>query len=191
MTLGEGIEQLYVFAVFFALGLGFSLIYIFGVGLTKSKLAAIIYDSVFGAGAIFVVWKTNLEINNGEFRAFIFIGLALGCVTTYFTCKSTLDKLSAMLYNLFTTKFVEKGNGTDILQEVNIDNIRSGNAGAGAAGLHAVSNTDSMVVTKPTRRRVKRDDTAGARKRRRPAKATRVSSNRRLRKGVGRKTRSN
>ena len=191
MTLGEGVEQLYVFAVFFALGVGFSLIYIFGVGITKSKLAAIVYDSVFGAGAIFVTWKTNLEINNGEFRAFIFIGLALGCVITYLTCKRTLDKLSAMLYNLFTTKFVDKGNGTDILQKVNIDNIRGGNAGAGAAGLHAVSDTDSMVVTKSTRRRVKRNDTASAGKRRRPTKIARVSSNRRLRKGVGRKTRPN
>lgn len=172
--LGKGIEQLYVFAVFWALGVGLSLIYIFAVGLTKSKLAATVFDGIFGAVAIYLTWKVNLEINNGEFRLFIFVGLILGCVVTYFTCKSTLDKLSALLYNLLTIKIVEQSDGKDLSQKVDGNRVRGGNAGTGVAGLHATGNADTVVLTKSTRRRTKSNDTKSQGRRRRTAKIARL-----------------
>ena len=153
--LGEGIEQLCVFAVFFSLGVGLAALYIFGVGLTKPKLAAIVFDSIFGAVSVFLIWKTNLEVNNGECRAFLFVGLALGATVTFVTCKRTLDKLSAMLYNLFTesTRANKVNDGTHILQKINSGNIRSGDTDTGIASLHATGNADSDVVVKGARKR--------------------------------------
>ena len=143
--LGAGAEQIYVFAVFFALGVGISAFYMFFLGLTKSKLAAIIFDSLFGAAAIYVTWKVNLEVNNGEFRAFLFVAIAAGCVTAYLTCKRTLDKLSAMLYNLFTEKLVDKTDGKNILQKINGNTVHSGNTGGSTASLRATDISRSAV----------------------------------------------
>ena len=153
--LGEGIEQLCVFVVFFALGVIFSAFYIFAVGLTKPRLAAIIFDCIFGFVCLYVIWKVNLEVNNGECRAFLFVGLVFGCATTFVTCKSTLDKLSSMLYNLFTTNRKDD-DGTDILQEVNSGDIRSCDTGTGIAYLHATGNADADVVIERSRRRSRR-----------------------------------
>lgn len=187
--LGEGIEQLCVFAVFFALGVGFCALYIFGVGLTKPKLAAIIFDCIFGAVAIYVIWKVNLEINNGECRAFLFVGLALGCVTSFFTCRSTLDKLSAMLYNLFTTKLVDD-DGTHILQEINSDVIHSGDTGTGIAPLHATGRSGSAVIRKRPHRKVRTASGTGRSRDNRPSGNARVSPIRRLREKMGRRART-
>lgn len=155
--LGKGIEQLCVFVVFCALGVGFCALYIFGVGLTKSKIAAIVFDCIFGAVCLYVIWKVNLELNNGECRAFVFVGLIAGATITFVTCKRTLDKLSAMLYNLFTTKFKDDvvNDGKTILQKVNSSDSNSGDTGTGIAGLHATGNADADVVTKRTRRRAR------------------------------------
>ena len=187
--LGKGIEQLCVFAVFFVLGAGFSAIYIFGVGLTKPKIAAIIFDSILGAVATYVIWKVNLELNNGECRAFLFVALIFGCVITFVTCKSTLDKLSAMLYNLFTTKLVDN-DGTHILQEVNSSNIRSGDTDTGIASLHATGNADADVVTKRSRKRNGRTHSRSAQRRNQTARAPRIHANKRLRKKMGRSSRT-
>ena len=85
MTLGEGIEQLYVFVVFFAVGLFLAAIYLFALGLFKSKLSGFIFDAFFSAGALLLLWKCNLEVNNGEFRLFVFIGLFFGIAACYLT----------------------------------------------------------------------------------------------------------
>ena len=188
--LGAGIEQLYVFVVFFVLGVGFCAVYLFFVGLTKTKLAAIIFDSLFGAFAIYVLWKVNLEINNGELRAFLFIGFALGCVIAYFTCKRTLDKLSGMLYNLFTKKLVDKNDGTHILQEVDGNNIHSGDADTGITGLRATDNSRSNVRRKRSHSKVRTTFIRGRRDHRRPQADARVSSNGRLREKMGRRSRT-
>ena len=184
--LGEGIEQLCVFAVFFALGVGFSALYIFGVGLTKPKIAAIIFDCIFGAVCLYVIWKVNLEVNNGECRAFLFVALIFGCAITFVTCKRTLDKLSAMLYNLFTTKLVDN-DGSHILQEINSSDIRSGDTGTGIASLHATGNSDADVVTKRTRRKASNTHRRSKRTRSDNARAHRLHEIKRLRKGMGRK----
>ena len=190
MTLGEGIVQLYVFAVFWALGVGFCLIYVFGVGLTKTKLAAILFDCIFGAIVVYSVWKVNLEVNNGEFRAFIFVGLVVGCVTAYFTCKSTLDKLSAMLYNLFTTQLEKKSNGTDILQKVDGNNVRSGDTDSGTAGVPVADKPRSNVRTKRAHRNVRKASPRSRSRHERSSGLSRVSQKRRIREVVGRTTRS-
>ena len=184
--LGEGIEQLGVFAVFFALGVGLSALYIFGVGLTKPKLAAIIFDCIFGSGCLYVIWKVNLEVNNGECRAFLFVALALGSATSYFTCKRMLDKLSAMLYNLFTKV---NDDGKDILQEVDSSNVRSGNTGSGVASLHATGNADAMVVAKRSRRRSGKGNRKGKARRGRNERALGTHATRRLDSPMGRRSR--
>ena len=184
--LGEGVEQLCVFAVFFALGVGFCALYVFGVGLTKSKLAAIIFDSIFGAVCIYVIWKVNLEVNNGECRAFLFVGLAFGATIAFVTCKSTLDKLSAMLYNLFTRT---DNDGTHILQEINSSDIRSGNTGTGIAPLHATGNSDAVVVAKRSRGNVAKHDRRSKRARSANSRTTRLHAIKRLHKGMGREER--
>ena len=150
--LGKGIEQLCVFAVFCVLGVGISALYVFGVGLTKTRLAAIIFDSIFGALTIFVVWWVNLQVNNGECRAFLFVALALGATITYFTCKRMLDKLSAMLYNMFTKLFATKqvDDGTHILQEVNSGNIRGGDTPSSIATLSATGQSGTVAGSQGT-----------------------------------------
>ena len=186
--LGEGIEQLCVFAVFVALGVGFSALYIFGVGLTKPRLAAIIFDLIFGAVCLYVVWKVNLEVNNGECRAFLFVGLALGSALTFVTCKRTLDKLSAMLYNLFTTKRVDD-DGTHILQKINSGDIRSGDTDTGIATLHATRKSRSAVKRKRPHSEVRTAVTRRGTGNNRPRKNARVSSIRRFRETMGRTAR--
>ena len=188
--LGEGIEQLCVFAVFFALGVGFCALYVFGAGLTKTKLAAIVFDCIFGAVATYVIWKVNLEVNNGECRAFLFVALAFGCVISLVTCKSTLDKLSAMLYNLFTTKLVDD-DGETVLQEVNSSDIHSGDTGTGIASLHAFGNADANVVTKRPRRKASNAHRRSKRARSVDAGAAGIHAIQRLRKKMGRRARPN
>ena len=189
--LGAGAEQIYIFAVFFVLGVGFSAFYMFFLGLTKTKLAAIIFDSLFGVGAIYAIWKVNLDINNGEFRAFLFVALALGCVTAYLTCKRMLDKLSAMLYNLFTEKLVDKADGKNILQKNNSNIIHSGNTDSGTADLRATDNSRSVVRGKRSHRKVRTALGRGGRHDRRTSTDARVSSNGRLREKMGRRKQSN
>ena len=186
--LGEGIEQLCVFAVFSVLGVGLTAIYIFGVGLTKTKLAAIIFDSVFGAAAIYVIWKVNLEVNNGECRAFLFVGLIAGVAITFVTCKRTLDKLSAMLYNLFTTKQVDD-DGKTILQKMDSDTIRNGDTDTGIATLHATGKSRSAVVGKRSHSKVRTAVGRGRRYNRRTPSDARVPSIRRFRETMGRTAR--
>ena len=188
--LGEGIEQLCVFAVFCVLGVGFCAIYLFALGLTRTRLAAIVFDTIFAACCLYVTWRVNLDVNNGECRAFIFVGLAVGCVITYITCKHTLDKLSSMLYNLFTTKLVNKNDGKDILQEINSSNIRSGSDDSSVTAVHAFGDTDTAVVTKRSRRRIGKANISSAGRRSRVRKAERVHAIQRLRQRVGAATRS-
>lgn len=190
MTLGKGIEQLQVFAVFFALGVGLSLVYIFGVGLTKQKISAIVFDGIFGATAVYLLWKVNLECNNGEFRVFTFVGLIVGCVATYFTCKRALDKLSSMLYNLFTTELAENNDGKDLLQKVDGNPIRRGNTDTGIAGLSATHKSRSNVRAKRAGRNASNANRRRSRTRTGDRRTARVSSIRRIRETMGRTTRS-
>ena len=188
--LGAGAEQIYVFAVFFVLGVGFCAFYLFFCGLTKSKLAAIIFDSLFGAGAIYALWKVNLEINNGEWRAFIFVALAIGCITTYFTCKMALDKASGMLYNLFTDKLVDKNDRTHILQKVNGNDIHSGDTDTGVAPLRAADNARPNVGSKRPNRKVRTTSERRRKRNNRPSANARVSKIGRLREKMGRRKRT-
>ena len=75
--LGEGIQQLQVFVVFVVLGLALGCAYLFGIGLFRTRLAAIIFDAIFGAAAVYAVFAANLALNNGEFRLFVLIGVLL------------------------------------------------------------------------------------------------------------------
>lgn len=185
MTLGEGIEQLYVFVVFFAVGLFLAAIYLFALGLFKSKLSGFIFDAFFSAGALLLLWKCNLEVNNGEFRLFVFIGLFFGIAACYLTCKTLLDNASKALYNFFTTKLAEKDNGTHILQQKNIDNVRGGNARVAVAGMHAANHAHSDGVDEPTRKRFRRSYKKSKSRRNRQTRTDRIYENRRIRNEMG------
>lgn len=155
MTLGKGIEQLGVFAVFCVLGVVLVALYLFGYGLFRSKLAAVIFDVLFGAAGIFATIFVNLQVNNGEFRLFIFVGMFFGGIIAYFVCKSPLDKVSNALYNLFTTKIADKDNGKNILQQKNVDSVRSGNVSADSIGMHIIDNSHSTNLNATKSRNVK------------------------------------
>lgn len=183
--LGEGIEQLYVFAVFAVVGVALGVVYLLGIGVFRSKVAGVIFDAVFGFLAIYLVWKVNLETNNGEFRLFIVVGLALGVILAYFTCKTALDKVSCLLYNLFTTKLVDKDDETHFSQKVNVNTIRSGSASRSDTGVHAVGNAYADVSNKGTHRQVRTTVSRSRRYHRRTSGNAGISSNGRIHKKVG------
>ena len=164
--LGVGIEQLYVFVVFAVLGVALAAVYIFGVGLFRGRVAGAIFDCVWGGVALWLVWRVNLDVNNGQCRLYLFIALLVGALVAYITCKSMLDKASALLYNLFTTKLVDKTDGSDLLQENNLDTVRNGDIGGTDTRLHASGVVDSTVGSVPSRRRVKRAHRRGKDRRR-------------------------
>ena len=114
MTLGKGIEQLQVFATFWAFSTIATAVYLFVNGFVKTQLARVVLDVIVSVAMVPCFLKANIHFNNGEFRLFVFVALALGVATSYFCFRSTLDKLSTKLYNLFTTKKVDN-NGKAIL----------------------------------------------------------------------------
>ena len=84
MTLGEGVQQFYVFCAFVALGTLIALPYLFVVGLPKNKMLSLLWDVLYGLATVFALWKFNLAVNNGEFRLFVFAaflsGIAIFCL---------------------------------------------------------------------------------------------------------------
>lgn len=183
--LGQGVEQLQAFVVFAVLGLALAAVYMFGLGLFRARLAGIVFDCVFGAVALWLVFITNLNVNNGEFRLFMFLGLSLGAIISVLTCKTLLDKLSSALYNLFTVNRENEDDGTDILQQKNVDNVRGGDAGAADTVVYAVNGSDANGVNEAPRRIFGRAHRK--RKKRRAGKAgfDRIHENGRLRHKMG------
>ena len=112
MTLGKGIEQLQVFGTFWALATVATVVYLFANGFAKTQLARVILDAIFSLFAVPAFLIANVHFNNGEFRLFVFFAVALGIATSYICFRSTLDKLSAKLYNLFTTKKLDNDGKT-------------------------------------------------------------------------------
>ena len=187
--LGEGIEQLCVFAVFVVLGVTLAAVYIFGLGLFRSRLAGAIFDGIWGAASLYLTWRVNLGVNNGECRLYVFVALALGAVIAYFTCKSMLDKVSAVLYNLFTTRLMDKSDESNLLQENNLDTVRDGDIGATDTRLHSAGVTDTAVLSKRKSRRVRRNDSKGKRPRNHPTRTARIHAIQRIREKMGRSAR--
>ncbi len=185
--LGEGIEQLYVFVVFVALGIVLTSVYVFFMAFTRAKLAAVIFDCVFGAVSLWLLWITNLNVNNGEFRFFVFLGVAVGAVICIATCKTLLDKASQALYNLFTAKLEDKVDGTHILQQKDVNTVRSGNADTVASGMYAAHDADANGVDEQPQGTFAGNDKRmrGARKSHR--RTHRILQDKRVRNRVGRK----
>ena len=189
--LGEGLEQLYVFVVFVVLGLALAAVYLFGLGLFRSKLFGAIFDCIWGGASLWLVWRVNIAVNNGECRLFVFIALAFGATVAVITCKSMLDKASALLYNLFTTKLVDKSDGSDILQEDNFDTVRDGDIGGADTRLHSAGVSGATVVSKRASRRVKQQNSPSAKRRRSKKRTARIHAIQRLREKMGRSKRQN
>ena len=187
--LGQGIEQLYVFVVFVVLGIALCSAYLFGLGLFRSKLFGTIFDCIWGAVSLWLVWRVNLDVNNGQCRLFVFIAIVVGATLAYVSCKSMLDKASGLLYNLFTTKLVDVSDGSNLLQKNNLDTVRDGDIGATDTRLHAVGVTDATVGAKQPRRRFARKDSTGDGRHRRQKPAARRQRIIRLRDKVGREER--
>ena len=188
--LGVGIQQLQVFVVFAVLGLALGAVYLFGMGLFRSRLAIIIFDSIFGSLAIYAVFTTNLYINNGEFRLFTFVALAFGCVLAVFTCKTLLDKASSALYNLFV---IREDNDDDALvsQQKNIDTNSSGDSAGAGTALHVADNTVADVVPKSKRSKASGANSRTVRQASRAKRSSSIHANRRIRQTLGGKQRQN
>ena len=114
MTLGKGIEQLQVFATFWAFSTLATAVYLFANGFVKSQIARVICDVIFSLLVVPLFLTANLHLNNGEFRLYLFLAMALGVITSCICFGRILDKLANKLYNLFTTKKVDN-NGKDFL----------------------------------------------------------------------------
>ena len=188
--LGEGIEQLYVFAVFSVLGLALCAVYVFSMGLLRNKLATVIFDCIFGAFGIYAVCAVNLAVNNGQFRIFVFLGLALGCIICVATCKTLLDKVSSALYNLFTSVSQEEDNGSRVSQQKISNTDSGGDNDSFAAGVHAVGNSHANDGVKSTRRNAKSANKAAVRQRSRAKRSAGIYENGRVRKTLGGKQRT-
>ena len=188
MTLGEGVQQFQVFVVFAVLGFALTGVYLFGMGLFRSRLSVIIFDAVFGSASIYAVLAVNLAVNNGEFRLFIFIGIALGCAISVFTCKTLLDKASSALYNLFTT-WRDTLNDTHISQQKNSSTYSGGGGSSTSAGVYAAHNAVSNVVAKPKRGKSSKSNRKTQRSKNRTERPVGVYENRRIRKALGGKQR--
>lgn len=150
--LGEGVEQLRVFVVFAVLGLALTSAYVFGSGVFRSRLAIIIFDSIFGVGSVCAVVAVNVAVNNGECRLFVFVGLIVGAIICIATCKTLLDKVSSALYNLFTTTSEDNIDEPHVPQQKNIDTDSSVGADSTDTGMHATDNAHTDVIAKTTRR---------------------------------------
>lgn len=178
--LGKGIEQLQAFVVFAVLGLFLSAIYIFALGLLRGKLVGVIFDAIFGAVSLWLVFITNLNINNGEFRLFVFLGLAAGVIICVVTCKTLLDKASSALYNLFTVSSEDEEDGTHILQQKNVDTVRSGDAGTVDSGVYAAHDVNANGGDEKPRRANTGSNKRRVRQRSRTKRSHRVYENPRI-----------
>lgn len=155
MTLGEGIHQFYVFCAFFSLGALLALPYLFAVGLLKSKVLSVLFDAVYCTATVFLLWEFNLETNNGECRFFVFFALFAGIALACATCKSTLDKLSFRLYNLFTPKRkAGVGNGKTVLQKIDGNIGSSNDNSAGISVVHVADNPHTVFKLQSAERKV-------------------------------------
>lgn len=184
MNLGEGIEQLGVFVVFAVVSVAFSCVYIFGYRLLKG-IFAVIFDALFGIACVFCVVFVNLAVNNGEFRLFVFAGIALGAIIAYFVCKTPLDKAANALYNLFTDKLADKDNGKNVLQQKNVGGVRGGDVAADNTGVHAVGNAHADGVDEPASGRTANSHKKGSGRQRRIGRPFGIQKNRRVRNRLG------
>lgn len=101
MTLGANVSQLYVFLLFFVLGVAVTAIYLVGFKLTEcSRAATLVFDALYGCGCAAFVWYVNLVKNNGEARAFVFVGLILGALTAVKVLKGVLFNVAKWLKRL-------------------------------------------------------------------------------------------
>jgi len=174
MMLGEGIAQLYAFLALFCVGALVALPYIFACGFLRTKLAAAIFDALYGAGALFVMWKTNLALNNGECRFFVFLGFFGGAVLAAILCKSTLDKFSASLYNLITSQKAVKKDGKAVLQkEIRSDDDSADNS-AGVSAVRSAGISGATHKPQIRRRALARNDRSRRKRRKEKARTHRV-----------------
>lgn len=183
--LGASIFQLYAFLAFAAFGALCAMVYTFVSGLTKSKLGAVITDAVFGALFIFLLWKLNLKINNGECRLYVFIGIILGAAIAVVTSKHTLDKWSLALYNLTTSKKAVKKDGKTVLQKENIGVGDSGSDGVGVSAVSVDGDVDAVHQPKKHKRRIGKNDRIGGIGRKGKTGTAGIQKNKRLRDRMG------
>lgn len=188
--LGEGIQQLYVFLTFVATGVMLSVPYLFLAGLCKNKVAAVAFDGCYGALSLFAVWKLNVEVNNGDFRWFVFVALVLGVIIVCTTCKTTLDKLSAALYNLLTSLRLGKDDGETVLQKEHSNFGNSGSRGADISAVHVADQPDSTFQPETNVGKTDRNGKSGKNKRGRKARTDKLPQNGQVRDRMGDKNES-
>lgn len=113
MTLGKGIEQLYVFVTDVAFGVIATSLYIIANNFAQKRWQVIVTDCICAVIFAVIFELFNLHCNNGEVRLFVFLGVGVGILLAT-CCKRTLDKVSSTLYNLFIN-VGDADNGTHFL----------------------------------------------------------------------------
>jgi hypothetical protein len=69
--------------------------------LRRKHLFSVLFDVLFGAFALYVMWAVNFRLNDGQFRIYIALGLAIGALLYATILFSFLDNFTRALYNLF------------------------------------------------------------------------------------------
>lgn len=139
MTLGEGVRQLYVFFAFVCLGV--LLAVVFALFSKVNGKWTLLSDAAVGALGVFAVWKLNLIVNDGEMRLFVLLGLFCGVAIAQLTCKSVLDRISKVLYNLATLKKVAENE--TVLQKKHVNSCSGGNNSVDISAVHVVDSSHS------------------------------------------------
>lgn len=188
--LGEGIQQLYVFLAFTATGALLALPYLFFEGLCKPRFAALLLDGGYGILSLFVLWKLNVQVNNGSFRWFVFLGAALGVTIVCATCKTTLDKLSSALYNLLTSIKVGKDDGKTVLQKGHSHIVDSGNSSSDFSSVHVADKSDAAFQSETNGGKIGKNGRTGKSRRIGKARASELPQHRQVRHRMGNKNES-
>lgn len=137
---------MYVFLAFVCMGVLLALV--FALFLKANGKWTLLADAAVGALGVFAVWKLNLIVNDGEMRLFVLLGFFCGVAIAQLTCKSVLDRISKVLYNLATLKKVAENE--TVLQKKHVNSCSGGNNSVDISDLHAVGN--AHATGKPQRK---------------------------------------
>lgn len=192
MLLGSDITQAYVFLLFAAAGVVTGGVYRFLYALTaKGGFWAVFVDIAVGVAAVVGTLWLNIVFNNGEARLYVYVAELGGALVSAAICGKPLDKLSARLYNRFTSKNgnEEQNDGTTVSQKVNGNIDDGGNPIGGAVALRVVDYAVANDLDEGSRRNVAKTVEQRQTKQRRKTGIAGLHKNRRIRRQMGGRTR--
>jgi spore cortex biosynthesis protein YabQ len=101
----DATAQLLLFLVYVFLGIMLPTVYHILHSLLRpirrKHLLSVIFDVIFGVFALYIMWVVNFRLNDGQFRIYIALGLAIGALAYATILFSFLDNFGKTLYTLF------------------------------------------------------------------------------------------